>query len=1130
MLEIVSLGKAGHKLFRGEYVIEVVDAKSGLVKDVRRGENLWLDQGSRLCVNRETSVYLSICNTTSEPSYTDTVIPSVRLATVGVSKTYQTGSNYKRHLFSAYFSPPSSDRTINAVGLSRDSNGNNAYCWTKLTAPIVQTPQDSLYVYYYVYVNPPLSDGFGVNGYDNFAQYGVFYYIGDYLYVRNGLRSDVKPDETWSSNSARYSLGYLGYNSGKYKRWWYGNIGSSSDLGSFVGLWPSFDFVINGSCVCRNVGFGRHFLGRVWAKNKASSAMFFDSSNLPTGWGRAVEVRPVGGGEYNSGLDWNGAGVLVVWINQSGAVGQATYRISYWNADGWFGTPYIINSTYDTASGELFNVCGRDWFVTNYNNVTRLINKETHGYVNISGSRELYCGQVGNVLITRRRNAQTEDYNENRYFDRVVKYEFTDANDIRKFTRTELPLGVSSEIGFMVGNDKFYFLSGNKFQILDINTGNITNTWIDGTNIFLTGSNSWGCYDEEKDWIIFVDQNVGGWRVFHRLGNDVNNFTGITDFSTTIVKDWWDADRGDASGRFWQLGNGLLNITTSTGNISGTTWTPCALLQKVQNGVFEVTMCIDNFNPTVNYQEIGLVVRNYGTSFSAHKRIGLRYNGGKKVEVVSNAGGGSNTVEGSISFAGNYVRFKITRDGSNVIRCYYSTDPITTPDNLATWTLVGNQTYTLAGDVLVGIEAHTAGGTTTATGQIREFRINNGNIDKRRVYIRPIEDAVTSYWYNQEDGKFGLIGVGNHGYYFRSFNKFTQIDKNDFSVLSQSSLTPVGGSNWMGVSVRRADNGDDIIVGYNFNYVHNSSALAKIHMGINNVQYLQEYNWTVGYTRQWFYISKNGKNRFGDGYACVHERDYSWDGSKWVISGGAGNKPTHSDWQPLPLGNLEIRFLNNPTNPGATFSSNDKYEVWFSKNQPIKDNQQYVTNVGVALYYCDVREANETYTNVPSTWTLNAKQNNAGLWLTTDFDWKWSFYFKQGGDYAYWSDVTSAFAVSEVTSNSEFKTNDANAHWVYNYYKNMYVEFVTGANAGIRRKIVEYDGYYKKFVVESAFPNAIQVGDTFKVRVPAQASKVGTLTAPNQFVVNESAGTISVHANDVGKDVELKYLYLLRSW
>jgi hypothetical protein len=1119
MLEIVGLGNSQKKLFKGEYVIEVVDSKSGLIKDVRRGSNLWLDQGSRFCAgdSNTPNIYICIANTTSEPAYTDTIIPGVITGSIA-TRTYYSSANSKGQQLVASFSPPASDRIINAVGLAKSNVGGSAYCWTRLTEPIVQTPQDTLYVYYYVYVNL-LTLGFGSDGYGLLAN-NIFGF-NNYVYFDPRSRN-VKVDEVLGHDSSlESSLFSLSGVSTKYKKWGYGNVGSSGVLNTYLGYKGCNSVGVSSTSMVA-LGFNRDFLGRVWAKLKTSTTEFFDSLNLPQGWGRAVEVRPAGGGNYNSGLDYVGYGAIDVLIVSSGAVGTATYQLLY-----RLPTQYKVTSNwYGSVSGELKNVCGRDWLVGRGGDLisigTVLINMQTLGYVWLSTGDEGFCGQIGNdTLITRGVFSESRKMT----FDRLIKYVFTDVNDVTKFTRTEMPLGVSTIIGFLVGTN-FYFWTGSKFSVMDVNTGNIIDTWIDGANIFLTGSNNWGCYDEEKDWIIFVDLYVGGWRVFHRLGNDVNNFTGVTDFSTTIVKDWWDADRGNSNGRFWQLGNGLLNITTSTGDISWTTWTPCALLQKVQSGVFEATMCIDNFNPTTGYQEIGLVVRNYGTSFNAHKRIGLRYNGGKKVEVIDNTGGGSNTNEGSISFTGNYVRFKITRDSGNVIRCYYSTDPMTTPDNLATWTLVGNQTYTLAGDVLVGIVAHTGSPPTVATGQVREFRINNGIIDRRRNYIRSVEDTVT-YWFNKHDGKQGLIGVGNFGWYFKSYNKITQIDKNNYSVLSQSSITPFSSGDYNGIQVRKVGSDKDVIMGIIANADYPGSL--KEVFAINSVANVSLTTKPSYYLAQWPFISENVNSKAQGGYITPLEAIFGWDGSKWV-PGHPGAKVTHSDWQPLPFGNIEIRFLNNPDNPGLVLSSTDKYSFWYCKDGIIKDNQQYLTNVGMALYYCDVREANETYINVPSTWILTAKQTNEGLWLTTDFDWKWSFYFKQNGDYAYWSDVTSAFAVSEVMGNSVFKTNDVNAHWAYNYYKDMYVEFVTGANAGIRRKIIEYDGYYKKFVVESAFPNAIQVGDTFKVRVPAQASKVGTLTAQNQFVVNESAGTISAHANDVGKDVEIKYLYLLRSW
>jgi len=1122
MLEIVSLGGAGRKLFKGEYVIEVVDSKSGLIKDVRRGSNLWLDNGSRLCVgsgSAPSTIYVCIANTANEPSYTDVNVPGV-IAGVGATRTYQTAENYKRHQFVASFSPPANDRTINAVGLALSSNGNNAYCWTKLIEPVVQTPQDTLYVYYFVYVNPPLSVGFGSNSYDDLATY--IFGLNRIVYLVHSTASvDGVLDEVINATGRESVSSSLTLVGNKYKKWFYGNVGSSANLGTHLGQWKTYwlsnqYFYDTNHTLAR--GFGRDFLGRVWAKAKSSTTEFFDSANLPTGWGRAVEVRPAGGGDYNSGLDYSGYGAIDVMIEGDGAVGEATYKLVYRLPSQYI----LINNIWFTASGELKNICGRDWLVCRYSS-TYLVNKQTHGYVVVSNSGEDFCGQIGNVLITRGLFSSSASMT----FDRVIKYEFTDVNNINKFNRTEMPLGVSTTIGFLVGNE-FYFWTGSKFRVLNVDTGVITDSWIDGNNVFLTGSNSWGCYDEEKDWIIFVDQGVGGWRVFHRLGDDVNNFTGVTDFSTTVVKDWWEADRGNANGRFWQEGDGLLNLQTSTGNITGTTWTPCALLQKVLSGQFEVTMCIESFNPTVNYQEIGLVVRNYGTTFGAHKRIGLRYNGGKKLEVISNSGGGSSAIEGSVAFTGTYVRFKITRDANNVIRCFYSTDPITTPDNLATWTLLGNQTYTLAGDVLVGIEAQTGGGGTVAIGQVREFRINNGFIDKRRNYIRSVEDSVTANWFNKHDGKYGLIGVGNFGYYFRSLNKLTQIDKNDFSVITQSSVTPIGGSNINGIQVRKVGVDKDVILGISVNGFAEYATLRE-EFAINNVEFVSLVSKSSYYLNQWPFLSENGNSKVWNGYITPIEVSFGWDGSNWV-PGHPGERPTHSDWQPLPFGNIEIRFLNNPNNPGTTFSGNDKYSFWYCKDGIIKDNQQYLTNVGVALYYCDVREANETYTNVPLTWTLTSKADNTSLWLTTDFDWQWSFYFKSGGDYAYWNDVTSTFVVNTIENTTVFTTDDPNIHWVYNYYKGMYVEFTSGDNTGLRRKIVEYDGYHKKFTIESASPNPIQVGDTFKVVTPAQATKVASISNPNQFVVNEGEGTITIHASDVGKDVEMKYLYLLRSW
>ncbi len=1081
---IVSLGVK----VKGEIVIEkVVD---NVIIDTIKVNNTWLDIGTQLIIQEmaqsgsDWSTYVNVSSYSGAVNYTDTVIPNVLFSIVG-TRTYET--TQKRHKFVGIITAPvGAPRTINAVGLSYLSGGVSPYCYTVLSTPVVQQVTETLYVYYYVYIQQPLVDGFGYNGYNSFASKWFDCATSVTAYWMQYLSGNIKIDESNPTN-AGYSLGNKVVRQGYYSMGWTGNVGDSGNLTTDTGFISGVGF-LNSSWAYTKFYDGS-MIGRVWAKAKTSSAQFFDSSNLPLGWGKAINIRAEVEPYNTDVLEAN----IRIYITTSGAVGVGKYYLFAYEPGLPFITGfYVITYALLKAPLEIITKFGRNWIVAamfsaeTYTQWMSLCNVDTGGYINGPSRNStsntcftfypIYENFVGfeNIIFLMSRKDQ-----------KLCKYSASDGNDLstlvleKTYDMPSVPLhGVGLSVDSLI---YFYSISDNVIFTFNPVTEIFTSTQLNVGNYWMGAptQQSWGGYDSDKDWIML--ENDKSLMLFDRLSiNNVSSFSGVANFSGITIKDWSKIQVGDTNGVL-SLSAGKLLLTTSKGYLyEGSTFeTALQIGQLITAGTFEVTCCIESFDPTVNYQEIGLLVSIPGwTGF--HKRIGKQYNSVKQLAVKDNVNGALVTVEATVAFTGVYVRFKITRDSSNIIRCYYSTDPISTPDPSATWTLLGNATYALSGKVIVGLYGLTRAGATVGVGTISDFRVNSGIVDKtvNTIYLNNhyvVNDISRTSRYGtvlKKDGYYHCLGT-------------THIIMVDAVTLNLYSEVAHGGA-----SVTQGYMYDSdfypiaMLYSAGPSFVNNLYYDSILHTWIVNL--LSRSNWGMIPYKQGFVMGAGSDLLYYVGLV------WDWNGSNWVLTSSASpvGKLTHADWKNIPLG-LQLRCCNKVSNPSLTFNSADQYSCTFCKNGIIKDNVQYVTNIGFQQYFGNAQFAEESYTGVASNFTLQAKINNAATWLTADLGMAWEFKFKDSvsGAYSYWNSILTSNNVDSVTSKSTFTSNDPDINWAYNYYKGSWVKFTTGNNNGIARQITEYDGYNRKFVTV-AFPGDIVIGDLFDIVNPADATRI----------------------------------------
>ncbi len=138
----------------------ILKEKDKIIKELKQ-KNLFLLNGRKRClwgIGNGTNSYIILSSSVADPVITDTVIPNVYGSTGAASKpSYLISYNeltITKRLHQQFSPPSSSTRHINTVGLSHNSDGSNALCFTKLLSTVEQTTSTTVDVYYSLTFSP----------------------------------------------------------------------------------------------------------------------------------------------------------------------------------------------------------------------------------------------------------------------------------------------------------------------------------------------------------------------------------------------------------------------------------------------------------------------------------------------------------------------------------------------------------------------------------------------------------------------------------------------------------------------------------------------------------------------------------------------------------------------------------------------------------------------------------------------------------------------------------------------------------------------------------------------------------------------------------------------------------------
>ncbi len=527
------------------------------------------------------------------------------------------------------------------------------------------------------------------------------------------------------------------------------------------------------------------------------------------------------------------------------------------------------------------------------------------------------------------------------------------------------------------------------------------------------------------------------------------------------------------------------------------------------------------------------------------------------------------------------IRLKIKRDISNIVKTYYTLDDISIDDFSASWTEIGLP-YEYSGRMLTGLcSGYHKSWDKFQEFEVSEFKMNEGlgNIDRRINAIDISCYADLAKWFSKWPVYNNYVSgdsrvVSKYGTVLEYDNMIHCITRK--GIVSLNSSFEFENINWY-----KQDKSETRYYGY----FYKDEGMAAAFLMEGNFDRLlvsssnfEDQNKTFRFTKigvyeplkkNWAYqisvgsrVNTNTQNCADTGFIYKNSlwqnaiasqlstttyfysynvfrildyQNYDWDeiNLKWYrISYDVTpvGKLTHSDWQDLTE-NIQVKCNNLPSNPNSTFSNLDRYDFIAVKNGFSKDNQQYFTGLRLLNYFADARRETQTFVqddlNPVTVITLDGKINNPISWMMADFDAVSNVQFvnKTTLEPNYFSNYLTGLDISTVVDQSTFKSISTSLSKGYNYYFGSYIRY--GSEV---RKIVTYDDYDKSFIVDRPFDTVLSSSITFDIITPAKASKVSSITGVNQYIINETNGTVTIHSSDTDKTVIIDYIYLLRSW
>jgi hypothetical protein len=1150
-------------------VINVQLIKDDIVIEEKTYTNLFLDNGVKNWINASypSYLYLSYKTNPQTPMYTDTSIPYDSGQLYGgyaVTRTVETTATYYRHRFTTTnnIPAPGVDRTYNVIGLG--ASNTNMYCYTILTTPLIQGANVQMSITYYIYFDTAITTP-GISSDFFYTLIGGGYNVRQFIIISGPKEASLPGFFYYNSSPAAN----VTVNTTKYK--WscstsWGSSGNTSGagwLGSGWGISP------------RNAGYYLSLLGtsnsvplkgRVFAKKKTSTSTHYESdvNYQPTGYPYAVETKI---SNVNK-MKWYQ--YFYLYPTVSGQVGTSKYYLReksfirtcgyIYDSDGNTSYPGSFPSGWFQKYGKKLMFLPSRSVGYTADCYVHLLNPDygtkNFAYLRVSHSTNDHTQAISYLLNN---NIAYPDsfflvkpidvyYNSSQTvtYGNILKYTFRTPGD---FNSIYLEKSITIEnnnpiVNFaFLGNDGciYYNFGGNKLKKADINNpDNPIVSWYD--NIFWTQVNcgTFSHYDSATN------------KLYAPLDSGVHEFNVDGSDATNNVIGDIDLTRLDSFNRYYKnsgkieivpLGYKITLPISSNLTTSADDGTSAYIF--FDQGNCEVKCKLSNFNPTTNYQALGLIIRDL-YSRASYKGIFWRYNSGIKLETIN-----SNGTEASITFNNSSVWLKIVKTGQ-VVTCYYSTDDVT-------YNLLGNTTYALSstndGKFMVGIYGTTFGQTIASqiSGICEQFTVVSGNINNKTKTSYVDDDCITYVWYNSPghqsvitlpNGKRFVIGKNKILQYDNATKGYTITRVNLPTTYAYGKIAYDPESTYVLFIVKNtllyyySEPQETFSSSNAVYYIYDTENDNFARIGVDLGSRFYVYNTSI-HKNQMLIYSKY----YYQGFYLYTNYYYDWDSTlnKWKLVDDPAygytpvGKLTHSDWQDIPFG-MQIRFNNHPSTPENTLSTNDMYTFDACSHGILKDNLQYIPGgITGAVYVCGTQYVqNRTFSLSSTTYTLPEVTSDPNF-LIYDFDFKYNVMLYNSDDtFAYTQDLYTTASVNAPDTSSPkskftFNYTGSSPSPEYGYYNNMYIKFTSGANANTYRKIVEYD-FHRRTIVTEAFPSNITAGDTFVIMKPIPATKVTTVNGSNQFAVNENTGVLTFSTADVGKKVIMSYIYLKRTW
>ncbi len=1109
--------------FKGVVKLTIVDKRTDKIKFVHEQENVFFNQGLKNIINNQSRV---LCITDSSTPLT---INSNALDGIVMSQSAPNIRTYDHddmgHTFIANFAPPTTGtRTTRAVALAGNTLGQLAWAGTVLTTPVNQLDEFSvLWIHYTIFVQLPVQGG-GSGFWGGSIRERIAPNIFSNLYSTQmsnlmHMNSFVgNPDESNVNWVPMSSLIDISSNStikdpDRYRIFHKNTLGTAANRTIGANMYGSRGFGPWNN-ISQFLPYNKAMISRVWAKNKSSNSIFFDSMNLPIGYDRAVEVKEKTHPYVMTGIPRLVLNAVIGSVG--GAVGTATYKLASY-------TNYNTKSI-EMNQSHIAGFVGHSWArwaigIFDRGNFQYIVHHNTHQH-------RLYITCLDNNVVYEFSNSCKDstyqsvgdilwllDNNHNTIHKLPLSINFGDSVITNSYTH---PTKQLLRILFILGKIWCETSDRTGWIIFDPITELWTDSVINRSNygiLFNDGEGS--SYHDIVNGRLFSRRSGSLFYVNTNLTNAINVVVPyFDDFNDGIMKNW-----GFHNTNLWGLRgnikeiNGELQLLSGQGHWTNTVNTVTQVGHYLMSGDFEITTHITNFDPptTRTSVEAGMFVMGIETG-GGTKSIGsyILSSGVRMIRTLSSTTG-HRAVEASATLNLTSFRLKITRVNNN-IECFYSDSLITISDVNAVWISLGNPYTHLTGKVIVGLYNSNSNSITQQWPcHYGEYRINSGIVDQQ-VAVLPVTEGV------REKSRSSL-NVNNTVTNCIAYtdNTYFVVDKRNGGITKINSLTF-----------------EQTILS---NVFFNTSSLSQVsayqgigvviyNIGLNNVWFLMDggvnWNWAnviclIAFVTKWGVIIV----RNSESVTLSIFGEWGWDGVKWIY-GHEGEKITHIDWQDTAIGDLQIRFNPRPGSPSTTIDVNDRYDFQAMVGV-IKDNEQILQDFGAASYLGIFGEINNELRSPPYTIdpsgarTLLVNATNIPGFLSCDFEVKEKLFFKSGGNFIYWDTIIANLSVTSISVATSTFNDIANQELSlsWNVYKGMFIKFTSGLNTGVRREIIEYDGFYKQFIT-LPFLNTINIGDNFLIEIPSVAKHQenfipdmsSNISIP-PFIVSASVNTIN---------------------